>query len=480
MEVIKMRWRITVALVVLFLCPTSSVLAQAYRIGVDPRVELMSIIFRLAGNNEYTQGRVPSYLDAIDRHFGPYRDHKAIQIARELVETDGVSFDAPMNLAVRLKDVESLSERAPFDRADAGLDGRWHGVKARVFLDALRSFVTDTRFNEFLKSQQALYDVTDSRLRKFVETNLDLPWYTRFFGARSPVRFIIVPGLVNGGPSYGASVVAEDGVQEMYAIPGVVEVDAEGLPSFSGSFLDTMVHEFVHSYANPLVDKYYAQLARAGDQLNDPLRDAMRRQGYGDGRTLLYESMVRAATIRYIFEHAGPEAARRAEESERVRSFLWMGELCDLLATYEKNREAYPTLDSFMPKVVLFFNDEAPRIGELQRLYEESRPKVVSMSIANHAQDVDPAVTEIVIRFNRPVRQVGNPQKTRDPRFGPARFDKTGTVLRIPVTLEPDRQYRFSLTWPEGEPFVSADGVPMNAYTVEFHTRRAVATSTRQ
>src|SRR5208337_1360327 len=255
---------------------------------------------------------------------------------------------------------------------------------------------------------------------------------------------------------------------------------AEGLPSFSGSFLDTMVHEFVHSYANPLVDKYYAQLARAGDQLNDPLRDAMRRQGYGDGRTLLYESMVRAATIRYSFEHAGPEAARRAEESERVRSFLWMGELCDLLATYEKNREAYPTLDSFMPKVVLFFNDEAPRIGELQRLYEESRPKVVSMSIANHAQDVDPAVTEIVIRFNRPVRQVGNPQKTRDPRFGPARFDKTGTVLRIPVTLEPDRQYRFSLTWPEGEPFVSADGVPMNAYTVEFHTRRAVATSTRQ
>jgi len=476
-----MRWRITAALVALFACPTPSIFAQAYRIGVDPRVELMSIIFRLAGNGEYNEGRVPSYHDAIDRYFGPYRDHKAVQIARELRNTDGVSFDAPMNLAVRLKAVESLAERVPFDRPDAGLDDRWHGVKARAFVDALRSFVTDTRFNEFFKSQQALYDLTDSRLRKFVETDLDLPWYTRFFGARSPVRFIIVPGLVNGGPSYGSSVVAEDGIEEMYAIPGVFEVDAGGLPRFSsGDFLQTTVHEFVHSYANPLVDKYYAQLAGAGDQLNDPLRDAMRRQGYGDGRTLLDESMVRAATIRYIFDHAGPEAAQRAEEAERARSFLWIGDLCDLLATYEKNREAYPTLDSFMPKVVQFFNDEAPRIGELQRSYEDSRPKVASMSIANHSQDVDPGVREIVIRFTRPVRQVRDPQKARDPRLGPLLFDKTGTVLSIPVTLEPDRQYRFPLTWPEGEPFVSADGVPMNLYTIEFHTRHAVSASTRQ
>jgi len=335
----------------------------------------MSIVFRLAGANEYTQGRVPLYLEAIDRHFGAYRDHKVVQIARELRNTDAVSFDAPMNLAVHLKDVESLSERVPFDRADARLDERWHGVKARAFVEALRSFVTEARFGEFLESQRALYDVTDSRLRTFVETNLDLPWYTRFFGTRSPVRFIIVPGLVNGGPSYAASVVAEDGVTEMYAIPGVVEVDAKGLPAFSGDFLDVMVHEFVHSYTNPLVDKYYAQLASSGDRLNGPLRAAMSRQGYGTGKELLYESMVRGATIRYIYDHAGPEAARRAEAAERDRSFLWIDDLCDLLGTYEKSRGTHPTLESFMPEVVQFFDHEAPRIGELQRSYEQSRPK---------------------------------------------------------------------------------------------------------
>ena len=467
-----MHWRTSVVFVALLVCPNSSLLAQAYRVGVDPRVELMSVVFRLAGNNEYTQGRVPAYLDAIDRYFGPYRDHKAIQLAREL----GVGFAVPMNLAVRLKDVDSLAERVPFDGADAGLDESWHGAKARAFVAALRNFVADTRFDEFLKSQQPLYDVTDRRLRKFVETDLDLPWYTSFFGAHAPVRLIIVPGLVDGGPSYAAGVVAEDGVPEMYAIPGVFDVDAEGLPRFtSGDFLQTTVHEFTHSYSNPLVARHQAQMEKAGDQLYESVRDTMNRQAYGDGMTLVYESMVRAVTIRYIYHHAGPEAARRAEEAERANAFLWICGLCDLLSTYEKNRDRYPTLEPFMPKVVQFFNDEAPHIEELKRAYDESRPKVISLNIANHSRDVDPATTEIVIRFDHPVRQEHDSHRARDPRTSPIRFDITRTVLSISVTLEADSPYRFTLTWPGGEPFVSDDGVPMSPYTVEFHTRLAGA-----
>jgi hypothetical protein len=258
----------------------------------------------------------------------------------------------------------------------------------------------------------------------------------------------------------------------MYAIPGVFEIDDAGLPTFSGAaFLQTTVHEFTHSYSNPLVVKYQTQLAKAGNQLYEPLRDAMSRQAYGDGMSLLYESMVRAVTVRYIFHHAGPEAARRAEEAERANSFLWIGGLCDLLATYEMKRDAYPTPESFMPKVVEFFNDEAPHIGELKRAYDESRPKVVSMSIANHSRDVDPSATEIVIRFDRPVRQEHDSHRPRDPRIGPLRFDTTRAVLSISVSLGPDSPYRLPLTWPEGEPFVSDDGAPMNPYTVEFHTR---------
>ena len=45
------------------------------RIGVDPRVELVSLLFRLAGNPEYSHCRVPAYAADVDKQFNHFRDH---------------------------------------------------------------------------------------------------------------------------------------------------------------------------------------------------------------------------------------------------------------------------------------------------------------------------------------------------------------------------------------------------------------------
>lgn len=461
-----MRKAFSAILLTLLLWPTATLEAQAYRVGVDPRIELMSVLFRLAGNNEYNQCRVPIYDKALENYFAQYRNHEAVQLARSLQ----MGFEAPMSLAVHVTEVESLAERVPLDRPGIPLDKRWHGAKAREFLVAARKFVTDTKFVNFLKSQQPLYDATNARLRTFVETKADLEWYSRFFGIRSPVRFIVVPGMANGGPSYGTSFIADDGVEEMYAIPGVVQVDASGLPQFSGGWMDTMVHEFIHSFSNPLVDKFAAQMEKAARQISDPLQDAMRRQGYGEWKTLLYESMVRVSTIQYVLEHDGADAARRSIQDENSRSFFWMSDLCDLLGVYKNNRQQYPTLESFMPKVVEFFNKVAPRIGELAKRYDDSRPRVISMSVHDGALDVDPRLTEIVVRFNQPMNTV---DLNRDPRFRMGRFDQTGTVLTIPLALDPEHDYQFSLRWPSGQILTSAAGIPMQPVTLHFRTKAA-------
>lgn len=65
----------------------------------------MSILFRLAGNGEYNQCRIPAYDKAIDQYFAPYRNHEALQLARRMQ----VGFDAPMNLAIHIKDVETMA-----------------------------------------------------------------------------------------------------------------------------------------------------------------------------------------------------------------------------------------------------------------------------------------------------------------------------------------------------------------------------------
>ena len=41
---------------------------------VDPRVELFSLIFRLAGNPEYNRCGIPSYNEDVERYFAKYKD----------------------------------------------------------------------------------------------------------------------------------------------------------------------------------------------------------------------------------------------------------------------------------------------------------------------------------------------------------------------------------------------------------------------
>jgi len=83
-------------------------------IGVDQRVELMAIIFRLAGNREYNQGKLQPYVSEIDRHFGPFREHEAIKLATQMREKMGFGFDTVMYLAVNMNNIRDLQERVPF------------------------------------------------------------------------------------------------------------------------------------------------------------------------------------------------------------------------------------------------------------------------------------------------------------------------------------------------------------------------------
>ncbi|MBI4324260.1 MAG: DUF4932 domain-containing protein, partial [Chloroflexi bacterium] len=83
------------------------------RINVDARVELLSLIFRLAGNPEYNQARVESYAEDAERQFGTFRDHPVVALAAKLRNTQGVSYDACMGMAVHLTDPGDLQFRTP-------------------------------------------------------------------------------------------------------------------------------------------------------------------------------------------------------------------------------------------------------------------------------------------------------------------------------------------------------------------------------
>jgi hypothetical protein len=66
------------------IAPAAAAQSEGPRIGVDRRVELMAILFKLAGNRDFNQNNFRQYNAEIERHFGPFRDHEAVALSRTI------------------------------------------------------------------------------------------------------------------------------------------------------------------------------------------------------------------------------------------------------------------------------------------------------------------------------------------------------------------------------------------------------------
>ena len=451
--------------------------APPLRIQVDPRVELLSLIFRLAGNPEYSQGKVQSYNEDVDKHFNQYRNHDAVIMASQLRRTRGVSYDACMSMAVHLNNARDLELLVPLDPWPEGLDKRWTTRDANRFLEAARRFVKDARFAEFQDQHRSLYETTETRIKALMDKEGHLEWFQEFFGEHPQATFTIAPGLLNGGSCYGAHCREPGGKDNLYCILGVWKTDAQGLPEFTQNMVGTVVHEFGHSFVNHIIDRHAAELRAAGEALFKPVAAKMRSQAYGNGQTLLYESLVRACEVRYAVRHYGAIAEKPSVDYQKDRGFLWMGELSSLLAEYETNRTQYPTLEAFAPRLVAFFKDYSKDFAENQKALEKKKPKVVSVMPANGASDVDPDQAFIQVVFDRPMRNgswsmVGggphHPENTGKPSY-----DESHKIWTVPVKLKPDWSYEFMLNSESYDAFRSENGTPLDPVKVTFKTRKS-------
>jgi hypothetical protein len=128
---------------------TNALHNPALRLGVDARVELISLIFRLAGHPEYNTAQVISYRQDAEKQFGGFRDHPCVQMAKQLRNSQGISYDACMSLAICLTAADDPQLRIALDPWPDCLDRRWTVESATNFVALLGRFVRDTGFTNF-------------------------------------------------------------------------------------------------------------------------------------------------------------------------------------------------------------------------------------------------------------------------------------------------------------------------------------------
>ena len=85
----------------------------------------------------------------------------------------------------------------------------------------------------------------------------------------------------------------------------------------------------------------------------------MKKQAYSQWQTLMYESLVRACEVRYAYYLGEQLNAERNIKNQVKKGFEWTGELSDELARYEDQKDRYPTLESYMPNLIKFFDNYA-------------------------------------------------------------------------------------------------------------------------
>ncbi len=442
---------------------------------VDPRVELMSVIARLAGYREYVRNEFKPYADDVDKHFGKHKQHPAVQFAVKIRESNGVSFDAVMAMAAHLNPPPALTPRVAF--TDKIPERRWGKEPAEEFAKLLQQFYKDADCEGFFKAHTDLYRTAEHRFQQLLN-KVDFAWYKRFYGEVPRGNFNLCIGLLNGGGNYGPKVVNPDGKEDLYAIIGAWRTDDAGLPLFGEGMLPTIIHEYNHSFINHLIYERERQLGAAGAKVYQPVADRMSALTYGNWQTAILESLVRAAVLRYTFEHdADPRVANIAMEREINSGFIWMDELFALLGVYENSRSSYPTFRSFIPIIEAYYSDLAKRIDVKAAKFDEGKPRVTAIAPFNNgAQDVDPGITQMTVTFDKPLNvknysfDFGEAGKEHYPIEKVIGFNETGTAITLQVKLNPDWEYEFVVT---GLSFMSKDGYPLKPYTVKFKTRKA-------
>lgn len=318
-------------------------------------IDLLSLIWRLAGAPEYNACRITKVSESADAFFASMKDHKAVRLAKEY-RKNGVSYDAvaTYGLYLLITDDGSIVFNPFFDGNDNANLKRWPGNSKEDMLVALNDFYKKSNFHEWYQSLEPLHQqAVDSFKSKF---NVDYEWYDHFFGPVDNLSTQIILSFLNGPSNYGLSTELSSGGKLHSPVIGCISQDSNGNIYYS-DILSVIIHEFCHPYCNPLVNKYWESMKDKANALFPKVESLMKSQAYSNAKIMMYETLVRVCTIRYLLSHGYSKYKERLITSEESMGFLMVRSLVEALEKREQNWAQYPTLDDFMPEIVKAIND---------------------------------------------------------------------------------------------------------------------------
>jgi hypothetical protein len=225
-----------------------------------------------------------------------------------------------------------------------GKDSLAAAKQAGLFLSALNHFYQTLSFDSYYKTAKPLYKKAMAEIKAALPASGSMPVMESFYGKKF-AAYILLPSLtIPSGMAFGVKSSTAVGVKVYNVFGPFAKQHFDNKDSIDLGYndpkhiLELSVHEFGHSFANPVVDLLPDSLIQSRAHLFPPIQTAMDNQGYQTWKSCVTEHFVRAGEV-IIARKAGRKTAADDLLKHYVekRKFIYLPDLIPVLEAETKN-----------------------------------------------------------------------------------------------------------------------------------------------
>ena len=224
------------------------------------------------------------------------------------------------------------------------------------FIVALNNFQKEIRFDEFLEEYATFYN----NMIEEVETNLPneafIAEMEHLYGKEAHAYFLNASLTMPFSQGYAIS--REDNIGYVFGALSL-PTELEDLNNLSLGYANSKqlrnlsVHEFGHSFVNPVIDNIQDSIISKKDFLFEPLKKEMSDQAYSSWKIALYEHFVRAGEI-FIARQLGDQntADKLSKDYIENRHFIYLNPIVASLENWYNNEYFDKTYQEFVKETI--------------------------------------------------------------------------------------------------------------------------------
>ena len=278
---------------------------------VDERYELVSLIFRLAEHTMFYEKKT-RYQRKLDLTFGSLKNHNAVEYVKANLQT--MSGDVIWMFAIHLSKVDnkfhaidSMKHMIDFvfhikskfpEFVEIQNVPIWSEENTTAFLELVNDFYIDSKFARFFHENEKFYRKHSLRFIRYILDDIFFDWFKQFELESNNFRAVLSPTIYEVGAFGGWEFEENKSERIIYAL-----LPCQISPFDYDVCKATVVHEFVHAFANPLADELYKENDIFRSWCDDTVDFERLPQYAAHGYAMACEYITRAYTILYFTEN---------------------------------------------------------------------------------------------------------------------------------------------------------------------------------